>query len=294
MIKGKPLNIAIASGKGGTGKTLVATNLACLLSQSERTLLVDLDVEEPNDSIFIKGTEVGAFDQYKMIPEWSEVQCTHCDVCSNSCAYHAIVRLGSYVAVFNELCHSCYACSELCPAQALPMRPYKIGETKTINSGNLVFIESRLEVGEEQAVPLIHRTHDHILNNGYHDFSILVFDCPPGTSCPVVAAVKNADLVLLVTEPTPFGLNDLKLAVNTMQLLNKDIAVVINRSDIGNNEVDNYCEQMKVPIIAKIPYDDKIARLYSNGQLIFDKVNAVLNPFHKMVNYIHNFKTDHE
>jgi MinD superfamily P-loop ATPase len=294
MIKAKPLRIAIASGKGGTGKTFVATNLASLLSQTIKTLLVDLDVEEPNDFIFIKGVEVSVVHQYKMIPEWQEDKCTLCNICSKACVYHAVIRLGSLIAVFNELCHSCFACSELCPNMALPMMPHKIGETKTVQSNELVFMESRLNVGEEQAVPLINQTYDLVSKNGNHDFSIQIFDCPPGTSCPVVAAVKNADLVLLVTEPTPFGLNDLKLAVNTMNLLNKPVAIVINRCDIGNNQVEEYCEQMKIPVIAKIPYDEQIARLNSGGILIYDKVITAYSSFNQIVNYIQNMAEYHE
>lgn len=286
MIEGSPLKIAIASGKGGTGKTFLATNLARLMSQYYKTLLVDLDVEEPNAFIFIHGTLESSSPQFKMIPEWNEVKCTHCGICNSSCAYHAVVQLGSYIAVFNELCHSCYACSELCPVQALPMLPHEIGVTKTIISENLTFIESRLQVGEEQAVPLIHRTHALISENGYHEFPVQIYDCPPGTSCPVVAAVRPADFVLLVTEPTPFGLNDLKLAVDTMQNLNKPLAVVINRFDIGNNDVEAYCRKMQIPVISKIPYDRQVAVLYSNGELVNGRVNSVSASFSQIVSFM--------
>lgn len=286
MIDGEPLRIAIASGKGGTGKTFLSTNLASLMSRYQKTLLVDLDVEEPNDFIFIHGTQESLSDQYKMIPEWDEAKCIQCGICSNSCAYHAVVQLGTYIAVFKELCHSCYACSELCPVQALPMLHHKIGVTKTIISDNLTFMESRLEVGEEQAVPLIQRTHAQINQKGYQEIGVQIFDCPPGTSCPLIAAVRPADFVLLVTEPTPFGLNDLKLAIDTMQYLNKPLAVVINRFDIGNDDVEAYCDQMQIPVISKIPYDKQVAVLYSNGQLVADEVKAVTASFHQIVNFI--------
>lgn len=286
MIDVEPLKIAIASGKGGTGKTLVATNLASLMSRSQDVLLVDLDVEEPNDFVFITGEETNLAKQYKMIPEWMESQCTLCGICGSVCNYHAIIQIGTFIAVFKELCHSCYACAELCPAQALSMLPHKIGETKTIQTGNLTFIESRLEVGEEQAVPLIQRTHDLINKNGLQNIPVQIFDCPPGTSCPVVAAVRPADFVILVTEPTPFGLNDLKLAIDTMKNLNKPMAVIINRSDIGNHDVEDVCQQMQIPIITRIPHDEQIARLNSNGQLVYDQVSSVRDPFQQIVSFI--------
>lgn len=286
MIEGSPLRIAIASGKGGTGKTFLATNLARLLSQYHKTLLVDLDVEEPNDHIFIHGALESSLPQYKMIPEWNEAKCTHCGICSSSCAYHAVIQLGTYVAVFKELCHSCYACSELCPAQALPMQPHEIGVTNIIISENLAFIESQLQPGEEQAVPLIHRTHALISEKEYHEFPVQIYDCPPGTSCPVVAAVRPADFVLLVTEPTPFGLNDLKLAVDTLHNLDKPMAVVINRCDIGNNDVEEYCRMKQIPVISKIPYDRQVAVLYSNGELVNDRVNSVTAAFSQIESFM--------
>jgi MinD superfamily P-loop ATPase len=193
--------------------------------------------------------------------------------------------LGTYVAVFNELCHSCYACSELCPAQALPMQKHKMGEIKTIISSHLTLVESRLDVGVEQAVPLIRQTHT-LMDENYNDIQIQIIDCPPGTSCPVVAATKNANYVLLVTEPTPFGLNDLKLAVETIRKINKPMGVVINRFDIGNDAVEKYCEQEQIPILAKIPFDRKIAECYSNGELVFDKVSQMTTSFGLIINAV--------
>ncbi len=274
MTKQKPLKIAIASGKGGTGKTMLSANLAAYLAQTQETLLVDLDVEEPNDLLFFKGEIRDVTNQYKMIPQWDESKCTLCGICSSTCKYHAVIQLGSIILVFKELCHSCYACSELCPVHALPMIKHKMGETKNFVSGNLTCIESRLNIGEEQAVPLIHKTHD-LVEQSFNNFPVQIFDCPPGTSCPVVAATKKADYVVLVTEPTPFGLNDLRLAVETIREIQKPLGVVINRYGIGNNEVEKYCREQRIPILAKIPYDRKIAELYSSGQLVYDQVEGI-------------------
>lgn len=274
MISDKPLKIAVASGKGGTGKTMLATNLASYLSQTQKTVLVDMDVEEPNDFIFINGTTERISDYNKMIPAWDETKCTLCGICSNSCKYHAVVQLGNFIAVFGELCHSCYACSELCPEDTLPMQPHKTGEVKILSSGNLVLIEGRIEVGEEQAAPLIRHLHKQV-DKDYHDIRIQIFDSPPGTSCSMVEATRDTGFVVLVTEPTPFGLNDLKLAVETLQKLEKPMGVVINRVGIGNHDVDRYCGQMQIPVLARIPLSRQIAGYYSRGELVFDKVKEV-------------------
>jgi len=279
------MKIAIASGKGGTGKTLLSTNLASFLSQKHRTLLVDLDVEEPNDSLFITAPLEQVLEQYKMIPTWNENACTLCGECTRICKFHAVIQMGTFIAVFKELCHSCYACSELCPVNALPMQKHKMGETKIYSSGSLQFIESRLEIGEEQAVPLIHKTHE-LVNKNYGEIPIQLFDCPPGTSCPVIAATKDTDFVILVTEPTPFGLNDLKLAVETIRDIKKDFGVVINRYGIGNDEVESYCAKEQIPILARIPFDRQIAELYSKGDLVYSKVESMATSLNQIVDAV--------
>lgn len=287
MTNHQALKIAIASGKGGTGKTLLSTNLASFIGEKESVLLVDLDVEEPNDSLFIKGTLKKESEQYKMIPQWDENKCTLCGECTQNCRYHAIVQMGTFMAVFKELCHSCYACSELCPVNALPMQPKKMGITAEYANEKLIFVESKLEIGEEQAVPLIQKTHK-LINENYSDIGMQIFDCPPGTSCPVVTATQEAYFVILVTEPTPFGLHDLKLAVETMQKLEKEFGVVINRSGIGNNDVEIYCQKEQIDILAKIPFDREIAELYSKGELVYNKINSMKNSLDEIVNHINS------
>ena len=262
------MKIAIASGKGGTGKTTLSTNLASYLSEKDRVLLVDLDVEEPNSGLFIKGNLVYEEDKYKMIPEWDKDKCQLSGNCQEVCNFHAVLKLGEQIMVFPELCHSCYACSELCPSGALPMIPEKRGVLREYKNNNLTFIESRLDIGQEQAAPLIAQTKKYIEKH-LNDFVIQIYDSPPGTSCPVIEAVKDVDYVILVTEPTPFGLHDLKLAVETIRKLEKPFGVVINRFGIGNDDVITYCRDENIEVIAKIPNDRKIAEAYSRGSLIY-------------------------
>ncbi|OYT12524.1 MAG: ATPase [Bacteroidetes bacterium 4572_112] len=283
------MKIAIASGKGGTGKTTLSTNLASFLAESNNVVLTDLDVEEPNSGLFLKSELLHQEDKHKMIPVWDSTACTLCGNCQQVCNYHAVLRILDDIMVFPELCHSCYACSELCPTNSLPMQAKKMGELRHFKTPKFDFIESRLIIGEEQAVPLIKQTLDYIDTNFTDDY-IKIFDSPPGTSCPVIEATKDADLVILITEPTPFGFNDLKLAIDTMYELKKSFAVVINRYGIGNKDVDNYCDKKNIPIIARIPNDRKIAELYSNGELLYDKIVEVKQQLESVSNYINTLK----
>ncbi len=284
------MKIAIASGKGGTGKTTLSTNLSVLLSETESVVLTDLDVEEPNSGLFINGDLVFEEIKYKMIPEWKEDTCTLCGECQKNCNFHAVIQLGPQIMVFPELCHSCFACSELCPTQSLPMSKRKMGVVKEFESKKMSFIESRLDIGEEQAVPLIAQTIDYI-DQKFDDNYIKIFDSPPGTSCPVIEATKDVDYVILITEPTPFGLHDLKLAVETMKELNKDFGVVINRYGLGNDDVIDYCEKENVQILSKIPNSRKVAETYSKGQLILE-IPEIREQFVEIKNFILNYKME--
>ena len=279
------MKIAIASGKGGTGKTTLATNLASFLSESRETVLVDLDVEEPNSGLFIKGELFFQADKFKMVPQWEKKNCILCGNCQKVCNFNAIIKLPDQIMVFSKLCHSCYACSELCPTKSLPMQPEKIGVLKHYKMDNLNFVESKLDVGQEQAVPLISQTKKYV-DEQFQKKVIKIFDSPPGTSCPVIEATKDADFVILVTEPTPFGLYDLKLAVETMRELGNNIGVVINRYGIGNDDVLKYCENQNIPVLAKFPNDRKIAELYSRGKLIYKQIPEFANILKKMMEKI--------
>lgn len=283
------VKIAIASGKGGTGKTTLATNLAAYLSATMKIILADLDVEEPNSGLFIRGERIFHEDRYKMIPGWAEKDCTFCGLCQEVCNYNAVLNLGNQILIYPELCHSCYACSELCPEEALPMQKQKMGVLTHYRDGNIDFVESHLDIGQEQAVPLIEQTLKYI-DTAFPADSMVLLDSPPGTSCPVIEATKNADTVILVTEPTPFGLHDLKLAAETMVKLGKPFAVVINRYGTGNNGVEEYCREKGIKIIAKIHDSRQVAEIYSRGELVFEKVAGFREALHDIRNYIINVK----
>jgi len=266
------MKIAIASGKGGTGKTTLAVNLAAFLAERYPVVLCDLDVEEPDTALFLKPKITETETAYRYTPQWNEVNCTLCGECQKNCNFNAIIQLSDQIMVFDGLCHSCYACSELCPTNALPMVQSPMGVISQGNYHTLKFMEARLNVGIEQAVPLINKAHksiDAIAAN----YRFLLFDCPPGTSCPMIHAISETDYVILVTEPTPFGLHDLKLAVETVQQLGKKTGIVINRADASNAIITDYCASAQVQIIGTIANEREIAEQYSTGALIY-KNNA--------------------
>ncbi len=279
------MKIAIASGKGGTGKTTLSTNLSAYMAESSQLVLCDLDVEEPNSGLFLDAELTAREDKYKKIPKWEEANCSHCGKCQDVCNFNAVLKMGDMIMTFPELCHGCFACSELCPAGSLPMESKKMGEMKSFRSGKLDFIESKLIIGEEQAVPLIAQTISH-LDACYGEDVLQIIDSPPGTSCPVIEVVKEANLVILVTEPTPFGLHDLKLAVDTVRQLDKPFAVVINRHGIGSDLVERYCADEKIDIIAMIPNDRKIAESYSKGELLYPAFPEFKKAIEKVAGYI--------
>lgn len=278
------MKITIASGKGGTGKTTISTNLATYLSEETSLVLLDLDVEEPNSGLFLEKKLLEEKTTHKMIPSWDEEKCTHCGVCAKVCNFNAVLKLETEVLVFSELCKSCYACSELCKSNALPMKEKPMGLLARYNCGEFDFIEGRLNLGEEQSTPLIAQCIEYAEENFPN--SLKIYDAPPGTSCPVIESSKDSDYVILVTESTPFGLNDLRLAVETMKVLKRNFGVVINRYGIGDNKVEEYCQEEDIQIIAKIPNDKAIAELYSNGDLIYEKHEGFKQELIKIASFI--------
>lgn len=257
--------ISIASGKGGTGKTTIAVNLACSLEKPVQ--LLDCDVEEPNAHLFIQPVIEHTETVYTPVPEIDESKCTYCRKCSEICRFKAIAVAGKAVLTFPELCHSCGGCWTVCPEDAVSQKGRELGAIDRGHRGTLMFVHGRLRVGEAMSPPLINKVRDHIQPD-----MINIIDAPPGTSCPVIAATKNTDFVLMVTEPTPFGLHDLKLGVEAVKLLGIACGLVINRSDIGNDDVRAYAEKENLPVLMEIPFDRKIAETYSRGELIIDRL----------------------
>jgi MinD superfamily P-loop ATPase len=250
--------ISIASGKGGTGKTLVATSLAISLGKDVQ--LLDCDVEEPNAHIFLKpGIDVTESASIP-VPQVDKAKCTFCGKCKEVCAFHAIAVLAEHVLVFPELCHGCGACSYLCPENAITEVDRQIGVVECGKAGDIDFVHGKLNIGEAMAPPLIRAVKKHI------DCSkTVIIDVPPGTSCPVVESIEGSDFCLLVTEPTPFGLNDLVLAVEVVRKLGIPFGIVINRAGFGDTKTEEYCARENIPILLSIPLDTEIAKLYSRG-----------------------------
>ena len=277
------MKIAIASGKGGTGKTTIATNLACIGANSgHKVQYLDCDVEEPNGHIFLKPDIEKMQAVTADVPQVDLKKCTGCGKCSEICQYSAIVHLkDNNVLTFEQLCHSCGGCLRVCPADAIKPKQLDIGDIEFGKTGNIDFVHGRLRIGYVRTVSLIKEVKRHIKQD-----SLAILDVPPGTSCPVVEAVKGADFVLLVTEPTPFGLNDLKLAVGLVQEMKLPFAVAINRYGIGDEEVEKYCEAENIEIAMKLPDDRRIAEAYSTGQMIVDALSEYKEPFSNLYEYL--------
>ena len=252
--------VSVASGKGGTGKTLVATSLALALKDSNRVQLLDCDVEEPDDHIFLKPVITTSKAVCIQVPKVDENKCTYCGKCAEVCPYHAIAVLPKEVLVFPQLCHGCGACSYLCPEKAICETERQIGNIELGRSDSIAFIHGKLTVGEAMPTPVIRKVKEKANQEG-----VVIIDASPGTSCPVVEAIKDSDFCLLVTEPTPFGLNDLVLAVEMVKELKIPCGVIINRAGFSGSKIEEYCMKEHIPVLLTIPLDTDIARFYSRG-----------------------------
>ena len=255
--------ISIASGKGGTGKTTVATNLA--LSLGTGVQLLDCDVEEPNAHLFIHPTFDKTETMTTPVPEVDEKKCNLCGKCSEICQFKAIIVIGETVLPFHELCHSCGGCMAACPEDAIREKGRELGVIQSGHRNGLEFIHGKLRIGEAMSPPLIRKVRA-FADPG----KLTIIDAPPGTSCPVITAMEGADFVLLVTEPTPFGLYDLELAVGAVKVLGMPCGLVINRSDMGDSQVKEYANKQGLPILMEIPFDRRIAEAYSKGNPIVE------------------------
>jgi MinD superfamily P-loop ATPase len=267
------MKIAIASGKGGTGKTTVATNLALAAARSgRRVAYVDCDVEEPNGHLFLKPLITSARAIGRMHPKVDDDKCTHCGLCGEICQYSAIVCVGQKVLVYPELCHACGGCTLVCRPGAITEVLRETGklEAGMAEAGAAVaihFVQGVLNIGEAMSTPLIRQVKAEFKGE-----ELRIVDCPPGTSCPVIESVRDAEMVLLVTEPTPFGLNDLTLAVEMVRAMKLPFAVVINRTGIGDRKTQEYCRREGIEIMAEIPDDRRVAEAYSKGLLACEAV----------------------
>jgi len=258
------VKIAFASGKGGTGKTTVAVNVAYILQQCGADVqLLDCDVEEPNAHLFLPPRIDRSIPATVRRSEAAEDRCTGCGVCADYCEFNAITVFKNKVIIFPELCHGCGVCAWFCPERIITETFRPIGVIEGGKVKGIRFLQGRLNIGEIMAPPLIRQVKGQA-----QVAAVTLIDCPPGNSCPLIEAVRGTDLVILVSEPTPFGLCDLSLTVATLKKLGLPAGVVINRCDIGNDELYLFCRQGKIPILAEIPHDRRIAESYSRGGLI--------------------------
>jgi len=281
----KNTKIAIASGKGGTGKTTVATNLAVTLQETLKKpiQLIDCDIEEPNDSIFFDVAPTSSKEVRIIVPTILEDKCSFCGICSDTCEYSAIAILKEAKKKFisEDLCHGCNACFHFCPENAMAKKNKILGSVNFYDIDNLKIIEGKLNISETMPTPVLRETLKEMDTN-----KLTILDAPPGTSCSMVTTISEADYVILVTEPTPFGLHDLKLAAEVLFDMKKPTGVIINRAGLGDNKIYEYLKEVHLPILLEIPFDKKIAEIYSKGNLIIESMPEYKKQFLNVYNQI--------
>jgi MinD superfamily P-loop ATPase len=274
------MKIAIASGKGGTGKTTISVNLA--MSLPSPVQLLDCDVEEPNAHIFLKPELIETRDAMRMVPDVDLDKCDFCGACSDLCEFKAITVLkGSTVLTFHEMCHGCKGCVMVCPQNAIVEKNKVFGQLIKGKAKHVECVYGTLNVGEAMSPPLIDIVQKEIRTDG-----VTIIDAPPGTSCPMITTIRRADYVILVTEPTPFGLNDLILAVEAVRLLDIPFGIIINRSDIGDQRVKEYADKENIPVLMEIPHNRDIAVAYSKGILMIDEIPEMKQQFQQLLETI--------
>ncbi len=283
----KNIIISIASGKGGTGKTTISTNLAYFLSEykNKDIHLIDCDVEEPNDMLFF---DIKPYEKKPIgikVPVIDENICTYCGICSEVCEFNAIaiIKKAKKTFIAEDLCHGCGACSYFCPVNAITEKDNFIGEISFSKTKNLKITEGRLNISESMPTPILRELLKYIDNN-----KITILDAPPGTSCSMVTTIGKSDFVILVTEPTPFGVNDLKLAYEVVKDMNKKCGVIINKAQLGNNEIYDFLEKENIELLMEIPFDKHIAEVYSKGLKIIDEIPEIREKFEELYNKIIN------
>ncbi len=258
------MKIAIASGKGGTGKTTVAANLAWLFALLGRQVVyLDCDVEAPNGHIFLKPVITEHLPASTLVPEIDAAHCIHCGACGDFCRYNALLCLPEQVVSFPELCHACGGCRLVCPVGAIREVPRTIGFVDKGQAGPIAFVSGLLNIGEAMSPPLIITVKARAETG-----EVIIVDAPPGTSCPVIESIRDCDYVALVTEPTPFGLNDLQLAVEMVRALGLPFGVIVNRAGLNDRPLLDYCSEQQIPLLAQLPDDRRVAETYSRGELV--------------------------
>ncbi len=255
------MKVAVASGKGGTGKTTVAVSLAITLAVRESVSLIDLDVEAPNAHLFLGEPAEDGAEVFVPVPVVDESRCTACGQCAEVCEFNAIVSFGTTAMVFPELCHACGGCAYFCPSDAIRETPRAVGRVDEGTVRDLRLVRGRLNVGEARATPVIQAAKARARGE-----ELTILDCPPGASCPMVAAVREADVALLVTEPTPFGLHDLGIAAETVRALGVPCGVLVNRADLDQGRAREACAALDLPLWCEIPDERRVAEAYARGR----------------------------
>ena len=268
--------IAVASGKGGTGKTTVTASLATVWDGP--VLAVDLDVEEPNLHLFLHPTIAGSAPAQLTVPVVDEAKCTFCGACADLCQFKAISVMGQLLLTFPEMCHGCGGCLAVCPEKALSPGQRELGEISWGTTGSGGFLTGRLRLGEAMSPPLMRQVKAR-LNQMLATGGDAIIDAPPGVSCPAVNAVLDSDVILLVTEPTPFGFHDFQLAWEAFAPLGKPIGAVVNRAGLGHEAIYRFCGEKGLPILAEIPYDRVIAEAYARGRIIAEVSSGLRETF---------------
>ena len=285
--------ISIISGKGGTGKTTIAVNLAAAYlldiqdSKENSLLLLDCDVEEPNAALFLNPEFDCNESVHQPIPVFDEQLCTHCGRCAEVCRYHAIAVTKEKLIFFSELCHACGSCVLNCPDGAITETQVEVGVIQHGWAEKIEFAHGRLNIGQPSSVPIIRHMKAKFITNNDHPPTITIIDSSPGVTCPVVASLHGSDIVLLVTEPTPFGLHDLRQAYQLVhEELNIPAFVVINKCDLGDNSVDQFCNAEKIPIVMRVPFKREYANTYSKGELLVQVHPELHAAFAELVDFI--------
>lgn len=269
------MQVSIASGKGGTGKTMVAVNLAAAIAHHHLSpvFFLDCDVEAPNAALFLHPQFDTSLDVVDLVPHINETKCTLCELCARNCQFNALVVSKSKILFFPELCHACGGCALICPEQAITEVPAHTGIIRKGTFDSIPFFQGELDIGRPSPVGIIKKMfqiqEQELINKA--SLPVTIVDSPPGVSCPVVASLQGADFVILVTEPTPFGLHDLHMAVQLVRdEMHLPLGIIINKHDCGTQDVENYCQSAHLPILQRIPFSRHIAEIYANGQMLID------------------------